>query len=186
MWKWGRSRSKWNGYSHAAHKGDFFKGELLTRRYIFQLMKYENKGVNKSTHSKNRNFSSFSLAELLFLKRSQLYTLITLDWQELKILDLKRWSTYLLVWSKFWYGVNCVYFEQTTTSKRQHTPKWYFGTVLKKYWLKWNLQMFVNRISHWRSSIKKAAIKYFAIFIKNHLCWSLFIAKLSTSGLQLF
>ena len=50
---------------------DFFY-KLLTRRYIFQLTKYEhNKGVSESVDF-DMNFSSVGLAELLFLKRAQL------------------------------------------------------------------------------------------------------------------
>ena len=44
--------------------------KLLTRRYIFQLKKYEHKGISESIDFDNTNFSSVGLAELLFLKRS--------------------------------------------------------------------------------------------------------------------
>ena len=36
----------------------------------------------------------------------------------------------------------------------------------------------MSRNNHWRCSIKKAVLKYLAIFIRNHLCWSLFLIKL--------
>ena len=62
------SRSEWNNYSYAAHKDDFFKGELLTRRYkMFQLTKYEHEGVSKSIDSEDRNFSSFGLRNYYLL-----------------------------------------------------------------------------------------------------------------------
>ena len=61
----------------------FYK--LLTRRYIFKLTKHEHEGVSESNDSDDRNFSFAGLAELSFVKRSQLWTLITLDWQELKM-----------------------------------------------------------------------------------------------------
>ena len=47
----------------------FYK--LLTRRYIFKLTKHEHEGVSESNDSDDRNFS-FGLAELSFVKRSQL------------------------------------------------------------------------------------------------------------------
>ena len=71
MWKWGRSWSflepaefctERNNYSDAVHKGNFFY-KLLTRRYIFQLMKYEHKGVSESIDFDDMNFSSAGLAE---------------------------------------------------------------------------------------------------------------------------
>ena len=62
---------EWNNYSFAAHNDDFFY-TLLTRRYIFQLTKYEHEGVSESIDSDNRNFFFIGLAELLFLKRPQL------------------------------------------------------------------------------------------------------------------
>ena len=48
--------------SYAVHKYDFFY-KLLTRRYIFQLMKYEHKGASESIDSKDRNFSSVGLVK---------------------------------------------------------------------------------------------------------------------------
>ena len=36
----------------------------------------------------------------------------------------------------------------------------------------------MSRNSHWRSSIKKAVLKSFAIFIGKNLSWSLFLIKL--------
>ena len=46
--------------------------KLLSRRYIFQLTKYEHKGVSESTDFDYTNFSSVGLAEQLFLKHSKL------------------------------------------------------------------------------------------------------------------
>ena len=36
----------------------------------------------------------------------------------------------------------------------------------------------INKSIRWRSSIKKADLKNFAIFPGKHLCWSLFLIKL--------
>ena len=49
-----------------------FSFESLTKRYIFQLTKYEHEGVNENIDSDDKNFSFIGLAELLFLKRSQI------------------------------------------------------------------------------------------------------------------
>ena len=48
----------------------FYK--LLTRRYIFKLTKHEHEAVSESNDSDDRNFSFVGLAELSFVKRSQL------------------------------------------------------------------------------------------------------------------
>ena len=68
-WEWSQSvheRAKfyaeWNNYFCAAHKGDF-SYKLLTRKYIFQLTKYEHKGVSKSNDFDDTNFSSAGIAE---------------------------------------------------------------------------------------------------------------------------
>ena len=36
----------------------------------------------------------------------------------------------------------------------------------------------ISRSSHWRCSIKKGALKNFAVLTEKHLCWSLFLIKL--------
>ena len=41
------------------------------------------------------------------------------------------------------------------------------------------------RSNHYMCSIKKVVLKKFAIFVGKHMCWSLFLLKLS-SGLQLY
>ena len=53
---------EWNNNSYAAHKDDFFN-KLLTWRYIFQLVKYKNKGVSEAIDSDDRNLFSVGLAE---------------------------------------------------------------------------------------------------------------------------
>ena len=49
-----------------------------------------------------------------------------------------------------------------------------FATLVQS--LQINEQLF--RSSHWRCSIKKAALKKFTIFTRKYLCWSLFLIKL--------
>ena len=50
----------------------FFK-KSLTKRYIFQFTKYENKGVSESIDSDNRNFSSVKHQLFIFLNQNILF-----------------------------------------------------------------------------------------------------------------
>ena len=88
---------EWNNYSFAAHNDDFFY-TLLTRRYIFQLTKYEHEGVSESIDSDNRNFFSLVLRNYYSLNVPNFPTLDAYNF------GLTR------AMIKLWYGVTCLYF----------------------------------------------------------------------------
>ena len=57
----GQILCRMSNYFCAAHKGDF-SYKLLTRKYIFQLTRYEHKGISESTDFDDTNFSSAGIA----------------------------------------------------------------------------------------------------------------------------